>query len=124
MLILKMTGRKAKDDRQKGSARKLTDVTAQLEEAIREAHLRNNVDDTFQNKVAQAKLLLRLQTSYENGRISANLLVGRYTAIMKEKLQTIVDLAEQVHEENTVDDTDWSEDSGDSIESLAISLQS
>ena len=113
-----------KDDRQKGSARKLTDVTAQLEEAIREAHLRNNVDDTFQNKVAQAKLLLRLQTAYENGSISANLLVGQYTAIMKEKLQTIVDLAEQVQEENTDDDTDWSEDSGDSIESLAISLPS
>ena len=41
---------------------------------------------------------------------------------MKEKLQTIVDLAEQVHEENTEDDTDWSEDSGDSIESLATFL--
>ena len=27
-----------------------------------------------------------------------------------------------MHEENTDDDTDWSEDSGDSIESLAISL--
>ena len=84
-----------KQEKKKDSVCNLTEVIAQLEEAIYEAHLRNDVDDTFENKVEQDRLLLRLQTVYENGKIQANLLVGRYTAIMKEHLQRIVDLAEQ-----------------------------
>jgi hypothetical protein len=85
-----------KQDEQEDSTRKLTDVASQLEQAIRDAHLHNGVDDTFQHKVEQAKLLLRLQTLHENGKIQANLLVGRYTLVMKSKLQHIIDLAEQV----------------------------
>ena len=53
------------------------------------------MDDTFENKVAQAKLLLRLQTAYENGEIEANLLVGNYTDLMKDHFNNIVDLAKQ-----------------------------
>jgi hypothetical protein len=85
-----------KQDEQEDSTRKLTDVASQLEQAIRDAHLHNGVDDTFQHKVEQAKLLLRLQTLHENRKIQANLLVGRYTLVMKSKLQHIIDLAEQV----------------------------
>ena len=81
------------------SARKLTNISEQLEEGIGDAFLRNDVDDTFENKVAQAKLLLRLQTAYENGEIEANLLVGNYngnyTDLMKDHFNNIVDLAKQ-----------------------------
>ena len=108
-----------KYDQQKGSARKLTDGIHRLEEAIRETHLHNDVDDTFGNKVAQAKLLLRLQTAYEKGDIGANLLVGRYTAIMKDELQKIVELADMVHEEEEDEHVDWSGSEEDGMEELA-----
>jgi hypothetical protein len=86
-----------KQDEQQYSTRKLTDVASQLEQAIRDAHLHNGVDDTFQHKVEQAELLLRLQTLHENRKIQANLLVGRYTSVMKSKLQHIINLAHDMN---------------------------
>ena len=80
-------------DKQEASAPKLIDVAGQLEEASKEAHLRNYVDDSFENKLAQAQMLLRLQSLHENGKIPANLLVGGYTKVMKPKLEEIVHLA-------------------------------
>ena len=80
-------------DMQEASAPKLIDVAGQLEEASKEAHLRNYVDDSFENKLAQAQILLRLQSLHENGKIPANLLVGGYTKVMKPKLEEIVHLA-------------------------------
>ena len=44
-------------DKQEASAPKLIDVAGQLEEAVK-AHLRNYVDDIFENKLAQAQMLL------------------------------------------------------------------
>ena len=103
---------------------KLTDITAQLDEAIRDAHLRNGVDDTFEHKVEQAKVLLRLQTLYEEGRIRKNLLVGGYTAIMKEELQRIVDLADQVSTGEEEADVDRDEEEIDSEEEEIESIDS